>query len=107
MCRVGRLFHGVEGGEGLFWAGADGEVLGEIRPAHFTGGVDQEFGWSRDVCTVLPAVKVHEIPPANHVFLGIGKNGKRVALRATQIFGILGRIDTDGDHANFSSVEFG
>ena len=34
------------------------------------------------------------------VLLCIRKNRKRVALRPTQVFGILGRIHTDGHHSN-------
>jgi hypothetical protein len=87
------------------WPGADHEIFRKIQPAHLPRRVDKEFRWSRDVCTVAPAVQVHQIPPANHVLLCIRKNRKRVALRPTQVFGILARIHTDGHHSNFPCIE--
>jgi hypothetical protein len=37
----------------------DHQIFRKIHPAHLPRRVDKEFRWSRDVCTVAPAVKVH------------------------------------------------
>jgi hypothetical protein len=53
----------------------------------------------------VPAMQVHQIPGANHVLVCIRKNRKRVALRPTKFFGILGRIHTDGQYSNVPCIE--
>jgi hypothetical protein len=97
----------VEGVQDLLGAGADAKVFGEIGPEDFAGGVDEEFGGAGNVGAVFATVGVDQVPAADDVVLGVGKNGEGVAGRLPEMLGLLRRIHTNGDYANLARVEIG
>lgn len=90
----------VDGGQGLFWPGAHGDVVGQIDPPHRARGVDVKLRRARDIFSFWTRARVENIVSLDNGGIGIGKKRKGIS----HLFGMsaagLARIDTDRDDLN-------
>jgi hypothetical protein len=77
--------------------GADAKVIGEIDPADYAGGVDEELGRAGDVVAIDAGALVEEVVAADYFGIGIREKRVRVTGFAAEVLRFGGRVDTDGD----------
>jgi hypothetical protein len=90
----------------LLGAGAYADVFGEILPAHDAVTVHQELCRTGDVVAVGARCRMQKAKTTDDVQIGIGEKGEREARFASQIGRDFRRVNTDGDRANTTRLEF-
>jgi len=80
----------------LLGPGSDAQVVGQIDPADYTGGIEQELRGARDVVTVDAGSFVQQVVAANRFGVGVREKRKGIAGFAAQVLRLAGRIDADG-----------
>jgi hypothetical protein len=96
----------IEGLEDFFRAGADEIVVGELHPADFSGGIEDEFGGAGDVCAAFAAVGVDKVPAADESVLVVAEEQEGISGVFPKALRFVRGVHADGRHANFSCVEF-
>lgn len=96
----------IEGLEDFFGAGADEVVVGELYPAGFSCGVEDEFGGARDVCIGHAAVGMNEVPASDERVLVVTEEQEGIPGIFPKALGFVRGVHADGSYANFSRVEF-
>ncbi len=81
-------------------------VFREVAPADYADRINQKFGGPGDIGSVNAAVRVEQVPGADHFGVGIGEEEKRVTLLLTELLGDVGRVHADGNDADIPRDEF-
>jgi len=89
----------------LFRTGSNGDAFGEVSPTDRAGGIDQEFGRTRDVSAIRSSAFVQKAVPPDHFSLRIGKKCVSEAQLLDVLKGDLRRVHTDGNHPNTVCIE--
>lgn len=84
----------------LFGAGTDPVVLGQVDPTDSSGGVEEKFGRTGDVATVLSGASVNKVITLDGCCVRIGQDGEGQTGFLRETTGDVWRIDTDGDGTN-------
>ena len=82
--------------EHLFGPGADAQVVGEVDPADYPGGIDQELRRARDVVAVDAGSFVQQVVAADGLGIRVREKRIRIAGFAAEVLRLAGRIDADG-----------
>ena len=75
----------VDRGEGGFRPCAHADVVGQVNPADCAGGIDEEFGGSRDVVTRDTGFGMEYSVLANRLSVGVRKEWKRIPSRLAEL----------------------
>ena len=95
----------LKGLQHLLGARAHGNVLGEIHPANDAVGINQKFGWTRDVRAFRTGAGMQYIVPANNLRIRIGQQRKRVPKLLRFPLVNIRRIDANADNTNAARLE--
>ena len=74
-----------DGFESHFRARSNANIAGEIRPPNDAGGVNEEFGRTRDVLAVGRCFGMQDSVGVNCRRIGIGEERIRIAARVAQL----------------------
>src|SRR5260370_19324083 len=97
----------VDGLEGFFRMQARYDAVGQVVAADGSFFVYQEFGWARDVVSVLGCMLVEHAVSTDGFGVWIGEERERVAASGSKLSRFLRRIDADRYHFNAVRGEFG